>query len=329
MTHTIYIGFETGRDERRILEEVFKDGYSLVFWDAPPTPPVEALLVAYVSASAPAGGLPDTYELINRLASASSLRAIQTVSAGVDGFPFHLVPGTVTILSNAGAYAVPIAEHTFGMILALSKRLLQNHVMLERGVFDQRKPNTLLAGRALGILGYGGNGSAIAKLGKCLGMRVYALSRSGKRDAWVDDVYTLNELDTFLPACDVLVVTTPLNKESEGMIDRKRLGLMKKEAILVNIGRAEVIVKEDLYRHLLENPSFQAALDVWWNEPTRGRNFSEDLKFTSLPNVLGSPHNSGVVTGIFPQVLRTAALNLKAFLDGSEYKNVVNRADYE
>jgi phosphoglycerate dehydrogenase-like enzyme len=329
LNHTVYVGFETGSDERRVLEEVFGDGYSLQFWKSPPNQAVDALLVAYVSASAPVGDLSDTYKLIRELSSFSHLRAIQTVSAGVDGFPFSLVPESVVILSNAGAYARPIAEHTFGMILALSKRLLQNHVLLTQNVFDQRTPSTFLATRVLGILGYGGNGSAIARLGKCFGMRVCALSRSGRKDEWVDKAYTLRELNTFLAACDILVVTAPLNKESAGMINRERLNLMKRDAILVNIGRAEVIAKEDLFHHLLENPSFQAALDVWWNEPTRGRDFSDDLKFTHLPNVLASPHNSGVVVGIFPEVLRAAALNLKAFLEGKGYRNVVNRTDYE
>jgi len=264
-------------------------------------------------------------EWCNRL---PELRVIQTVSAGVDGLPFKAIPDAVTVLSNAGAYAEPMAEHAFSMILALAKNLMRNHELLKAGVFEQKTPTEELRGKVMGVLGYGGVGKAVAKLAKCFGVRVYALNRSGRGDEYVERIYTLDRLDDFLSECDILVVTAPLNNQSRNLLNASRLNLMKENAILVNLGRAAVISEPDLYAHLLKHSGFRAALDVWWKEPAGDAKFSPDYPFLDLPNFLGSPHNSGVVKDMFPRVALSAANNLRSFFDGSGYKNVVSRSDY-
>lgn len=327
----MYIAFPTTQDIRQVLVEELGDTGTLVYSEQSPDPPAdtEAMLVAYVSGSGRGDSRPTDQFLAEWASRLPSLRAIQTVSAGVDGLPFQKIPEKVVVLSNAGAYAEPIAEHVFAMILAIYKDLYTNHQLLRQGVFGQKKPTEELAGKVMGILGYGGIGRAVAKRAKCFGVTVYALNRRGAGDEYVDRAFNLGGLDEFLSSVDILVVTLPLTKRTANMLDAKKLSLMKEDALLVNVGRAGVIVEKDLYEHLIRHPRFRAALDVWWNEP-RGdeKAFKQNYPFLELPNVLGSPHNSGVVKNFFPRAVRSAARNLALFLKGKGYRNVVDREDY-
>ena len=99
------------------------------------------------------------------LAHLSSAGLIQLLSAGVDQVPFDQIPDGVPVASNAGAYAEPMSEH----VLALAKRLPQNHAALTRGVFDQQTPTRSIHGSLVGILGFGGIGQASARLFRMLG----------------------------------------------------------------------------------------------------------------------------------------------------------------
>ena len=93
-----------------------------------------------------------------------SLRFIQLLSAGADGTDFAAIPERVTLASNVGAYAEPIAEHVMAMTLALARRLPQRHATLARGEFDQADPLLTLNGAVCAILGFGGIGRATARL---------------------------------------------------------------------------------------------------------------------------------------------------------------------
>ncbi|MEM0271269.1 MAG: 2-hydroxyacid dehydrogenase [Thermoprotei archaeon] len=330
MASKVYVGFPTNAEVRNAIDEELAEICGLVYSSESPNPPedTEAMLVAYSSGSGGGDSRPTGTFLAEWSRRLPKLRVIQTVSAGVDGLPFDSIPENVVVLSNAGAYAEPIAEHVFAMILYFYKDLRTNHELLVHGVFNQKTPTEELAGKVLGILGYGGIGRAIAKRAKCFGVTVHALNRSGRTDVYVDKMFSPDSLKEFLSGVDILVLTLPLTKHTAHMIDRLALDAMKEDAMLVNVGRAGVIVEEDLYNHLVRHPHFRAALDVWWDEPKGDSTFQTRYPFLSLPNVLGSPHNSGVVKNFFPRAVRSAAKNLAAFLGGKVYSNVVDRRDY-
>ena len=263
------------------------------------------------------------------LAGARAVRFVQLLSAGADHVPFERIPDWVVVASNAGAYAEPMAEHVVAMASALAKRLAQKHAELARGVFRQRPYNLRIEGSVCGILGLGGIGKAAAHRFRDLGASIHAINTTGATEEPVDFVGTLAQLDAVLGASDILVVALPLTRQTRDLIGKRELGLMKPEAILVNVARAAIIDEGALYQHLREHPEFTVAIDVWWQEPFEHGDFRTDFPFFELPNFLGSPHNSAFVPGVELEGVRRAAENVLRYLEGQPIAGVVRRDDYQ
>ena len=258
----------------------------------------------------------------------SKLRLLQLLSAGADHVPFREFARSVIVASNVGAYSDPIAEHILAMALALAKNLFGEHLKLAQGEFSQAKLNTMLRGGVCGILGFGGIGKAAAHLMRCIGMRILAVNTSGRTEEPVDFIGTLRDLRQVLGASDVLVVSLPLTRATHGLIGRRELESMKPDAILINVARGDIINEKELYDHLVTHPDFRVGIDAWWSEPFGQGRFRTRYPFFMLPNVLGSPHNSGVVPGMNEQGTRLAAENIKRFLAGEAVRGEVRREDY-
>jgi phosphoglycerate dehydrogenase-like enzyme len=257
-----------------------------------------------------------------------SVGLIQLMSAGVDHVSFEQLPVHVPVAANGGGWAEPMAEHVLAMTLALAKRLPQNHAALAHGIFDQRTPNRELHGAVVAILGYGGIGRASAKLFRALGARIHAVTRSGRVDEPVERVAALDQLGEILSAADVLIISLPLTSETRGLIGQRELALMKPDAILVNVARADIVDEGALYGRLKGMPTFSAGLDVWWQEPGRRDAFVTRHPFFDLPNVIGSPHNSANTTESVAGAARHAAENVARYLRGQPVQHVVDRREY-
>jgi phosphoglycerate dehydrogenase-like enzyme len=262
------------------------------------------------------------------LAEASRLRFVQFLSAGVDAVDFSALPDGLILASNAGAYAGPMSEHVLAMTLSLAKRMPQRHAALAAGRFDKWVPSLILDGAICAILGFGGTGTAVARLMKAFGASVYAVSRSGRAGEGVDFGGTLADLDQVLAAADVLVISLPLTLTTRGLIGSRELALMKPTAILVNVARGAIVDQGALYEHLRTHPEFGAGIDTWWKEPTGDSPFLTDYPFLELPNVVGSPHNSSIVPGTMLSAARVAAENVRRYLRGEPVLGMVRRCDY-
>jgi phosphoglycerate dehydrogenase-like enzyme len=278
----------------------------------------EALLAWELPDEIPAGAL----------RQASRLRFVQLLSAGVDTVDFSALPDTLTVASNAGAYARAMSEHVLAMTLSLAKRLPQRHAALAAGRFDKWEPLLTLEGATCAILGLGGIGAATARLMTAFGARIYAVNRSGRTGEPVDFAGTLADLDRVLAAADVLVISLPLTLATRGLIGRRELALMKPTAIVVNVARGAIVDQGALYEHLRTHPQFGAGIDTWWDEPAGDAPFRTDYPFLELPNVIGSPHNSSIVAGSMLAAARVAAGNVRRYLRGETVTGVVRRADY-
>ena len=245
-----------------------------------------------------------------------SARLIQFMTAGIDFVKLDTLPAAIPVASNGGAYAEPMAEHALAMTLAAAKRLFIEHAALARGEFNQHTRNRTLSGKVCGILGFGGIGIATARLMRAMGMRIHAINRGGRSDEPTDWIGTVADLDSLLSAADVLIVSTPLTKATRNWIGARELALMKPDAILVNLARGEIVQQAPLFAHLQAHPAFFACIDAWWVEPVRHGGFRVDHPFLSLPNVIGSPHNSASVPGMTEAALRRAVANIRRALAG-------------
>lgn len=255
-------------------------------------------------------------------------RLLQLINAGVDHVPLAGLPPNVPVANNGGAYGEPMAEHVLAMALAAAKRLVVEHAALTRGEFNQFNRNRMLAGGVCGIFGFGGIGVATARLARGIGMEVHAINRRGRSDEPTEWIGTPDQLDTLLEVSDLLVICCPLTRATLNLIGAPQLARMKPDAILVNVARGEIINERALYEHLVAMPAFTACIDAWWVEPVRQGSFRMDQPFMTLPNVIGSPHNSAAaIPGTGPEGLRRAIANIRRALAGETPINLVPPED--
>jgi phosphoglycerate dehydrogenase-like enzyme len=252
------------------------------------------------------------------IALLKDVRLLQFINAGIDFVPLAELPPGVPVATNGGAYAEPMAEHALAMMLAAAKRLLVEHAALTQGEFNQFAQNRMLADGVCGILGFGGIGVAMARLARGIGMKVHAINRRGQSDEPIDWIGTPVQLDELLAASDVLVICTPLTPATLGVIGGLQLARMKDDAILVNLARGEIVDERALYERLVAFPKFTACIDAWWIEPVRHGTFRMDQPFMTLPNVIGSPHNSAAaIAGTGAVGLQRAIANIRRALAGA------------
>jgi glycerate dehydrogenase len=258
----------------------------------------------------------------------SRVKLIQLLSAGTDHVPFSQIPSGVEIAGNAGAYAEPMAEHVLAMILAIFKNLPDRHNKLVNGTFDHTHENRMLRGSACAILGFGGIGRATARLLQCFDVRILAINSSGRTDERTEFIGTLKDLEHVLRLADIILVSLPLTNTTRGLIGSRELSWMKNDATVINVARGEIVDEAALYEKLRLNASFNAAIDAWWAEPFRSGQFRTSYPFLTLPNVLGSPHNSALVPNSVIAGATYAAENVKRFLNHEPIVGLVQRSDY-
>jgi len=258
----------------------------------------------------------------------ANLRFVQLIFAGADNVPFDLIPENVPVACNQGAFAGPVAEHTLAMALALAKSLLPKHTLLSRGKFDQTGLNKTLKGGICGIIGLGGNGKAVAKLMRAVGLQVYGINHSGRTDITVDYIGSPGNIQKILEESNIIVLAVPLDRHTRNLIGPSELKLMKPDVILINVARGDIINQKALYEHMASHPEFRAGIDTWWSEPASHGAFKLEYPFFDLPNFIGSPHNADIVPDAMLTATRLALNNVKNFLQGHRVKGILNRKDY-
>jgi phosphoglycerate dehydrogenase-like enzyme len=263
-----------------------------------------------------------------------SLRLFQAGNAGVNNIRFELLGEHVIVCSNAGSYSDEVAEFAIGLMLASGKSIVKLDQQLKAGIYTRQKLDelgrqvTFFKGKTLGIVGYGGIGRSTARLAKSFGMNVMALGRHRIRDKKVRLLRGRSGLMRLLSESDVVVVAVPLTKATKGLIGSEELKAMRRDAMIVNVGRGEIVRKEDIYRHLVKNPGFRYATDVWWPDAEGLESLNPDLPFLELENFVGTPHASGPSAIISGNVVKGVVENLTRYFKGQSLKNVVNRSDY-
>jgi phosphoglycerate dehydrogenase-like enzyme len=268
-----------------------------------------------------------------RLSKMVRLRFIQSGMAGVNHIPFKHLGKRVMVSSNAGGFSSGVAEFALALTLAAAKRVVKLDLALRTGEFDPSQVVNLfrevmiMRGRTLGILGYGGIGRSVGTMGLALGMNVVAFSRHPSPGGGVPVSHGGEGLLRVLRKSDAVVIALPLSKLTVGLIGAPELAAMKREAILVNVARAEIVDEEALYEHLSRNERFTYATDVW--QIKRGKEtYASKFPLVKLPNFIGTPHVAGGSAAASGEPGRAAAENLLRYLKGEAPQNVVDPSEY-
>lgn len=177
-----------------------------------------------------------------------------------------------------------------------------------------------LAERTLGVVGLGSIGSAIARRAKSSGMTVVGSKRNvAEPVSGVDRLLPSNRLDELLEVSDFVVIAAPHVPETNGLIGREQLRLMRRTAFLVNIARGQVVVESDLVEALRAGSISGALLDVFEREP-----LPTDSPLWTMPNVIVTPHVAGYLSDYTSRALELFSDNLQRFLEKKPLRNVVD-----
>ena len=256
-------------------------------------------------------------------ALAPGTRWVHSRATGVDSLLFPALVSSGAVLTNGrGVFSLRLAEFVIAALLYFARdfpRLLRNQ---RRGLWEPFEPLDL-AGRTLGIVGYGDIGRTIAERARRLGMKVLALRRrpalSGA-DAWVDETLPPDQLVALMRRADDVVVATPLTAETRGLVGEAAIAALKPGAVLVNVGRGCVVDETALARALAQRRIRGAALDVFEIEPLPG-----ESPLWGLDNVLVSPHCADNIPGWREAAMRAFLANLDRFRRGERLLSLVDK----
>jgi phosphoglycerate dehydrogenase-like enzyme len=265
--------------------------------------------------------------------AAPRLKLVQVPGAGLDRIDrTALCPQTR--LANAYGHETGIAEYVIGTMLALTRSFAGLDGKLRRGDWESQWAVGVpapplwpeLAGRTLGILGYGHIGQALARRARAFDMEVCAIRRQSQ-DAPAERLAFLGgpeRLDELLQRADYLAITLSLSAATRNLIGERQVRLMKPSAFLINVARAEIVDEHALYRALAGKRIGGAALDVWWRYPTApGPVLPATCPFHELDNVLMTPHVSGWTQGMLDARSKLIAENIDRTARGEPPLNLI------
>lgn len=195
------------------------------------------------------------------------LRLIFCASAGLDRLaPFGWLPPTVTLLNNRGAHGARAGEYAAMALLLLGGRMPAMIAAQHAGRWEKHYASTL-RGQRVAVLGVGDLGSASARQARHFGMHITGIRTHAQPHPDFDRVVAVGDIDTVLLDCDFLVLAAPLTPATTNLLDRRRLGLLKPGAGVINIGRGALLDQEALCDLLDAGHLGGAVLDVFAQEP--------------------------------------------------------------
>jgi phosphoglycerate dehydrogenase-like enzyme len=255
------------------------------------------------------------------LAKAKRLRWVHSWAAGPDNdlIP-EMVASPVVLTSSVGNGAIPLAEHSIGLMIMLN-RDFPRWMRAQAAKKWDRYTHPELKGLTLGIIGLGNSGSDLALKAQAFHMRVVGLRRNPDRTVpGVDNMYRPDQLHEMLAESDFVVVTAPATAETQGMFDEAAFRAMKPSAYFIVISRGGIADDAALLKALREGWIAGAGLDAHSIEP-----LPSDSPFWDLPNVIITPHNAATTFGTAQRSVEIFVDNLKRFVAGEPLRNVVDK----
>ena len=260
-------------------------------------------------------------------AAGPGLRWVHSLGAGIEKLTAipELVESDTTIVTNTrGAHAPAIAEHTFAMLLCLTRRLYDTHdaqrahIWRPEGVAPKLR---VLDGQTMVIIGMGNIGREITRVALGFRMRVLGVDLyPGAVPEGVEAVWPLDRLDEALGRADVAVMTAPLTPETTNMLDARRIGLLRPEAYLLILSRGGITDEAALVAALKSGKLAGAATDVLAHEPP-----AHDDPLWDAPNLVLTPHFSGTGQLTAGHVWDITTENVRRFVRGDQLVNLCDK----
>jgi len=226
-------------------------------------------------------------------AAAPHLQLVCVAATGINNIDLDAAREHGVTVCNATGYGTPsVVQHTFALILALATRLPDYQAAVRAGEWSRSPffclldfPITELAGKTLGVIGYGTLGQGVASIARAFGMQVRVAARPGATRIPVDRV----AVEDLLEQADVLTLHCPLTDATRGLIGRAELERMKPDALLVNTARGGIVDEAALADALRAGAIGGAGMDVLTQEPPRDGN---PLLADDIPNLIVTPHSA-------------------------------------
>ena len=255
-------------------------------------------------------------------ALAKNLKYIGLFATGYNNIDVEYCKKHNIAVCNAGSYSTnAVAQHTFALILEYFNNTSNYNKYVHDGLWKRSKtfspfvyPLTELAGKTLGIVGFGNIGRAVAKIANAFEMRVLAYNRSKKKDEYAEFV----SFDKLLAESDIVSVHCPLNSDSENMFDKTAFKKMKKTALFVNTARGGVMSEDDLFYALTNGEIGGAAIDTLRVEP-----MEENCILMEAPNCIMTPHIAWAPVETRERLMNIVAENIREFLMGNKKNRIV------
>jgi phosphoglycerate dehydrogenase-like enzyme len=256
--------------------------------------------------------------------SFTNLEWLQLQSAGVGEY-VKILPQDIVLTNASGAYGLAISEYMVGVLLELFKKLhIYRDNQLEAKWSYEGQVKSIYNSTAL-ILGVGDIGSEFAKRVKALGAYTIGVKRrNSEKPDYLDELYTMEDLNELLPRADIVAMSLPGTKLTAKIINRETLKLMKKDAVIINVGRGSAIDTDALCDALEDGRLLGAALDVTDPEP-----LPRDHRLWKIKNAVITPHVSGgySLQETYERIVKICADNLEAYMNGRELINIVNKSE--
>ena len=250
-------------------------------------------------------------------AAPASLKMIANFGAGVNHIDLATAKAKGILVTNTpGVFTEDTADLTMALILNVPRRLGEGHRLMRSGEWTGWAPAGMLGhrvgGKTLGIVGFGRIGEAVAIRARAFGMNILYNKRH-RLPASVEeelDIVFEADLDRLIAKSDIITLHCPLTAETDRLMNRARIGMMKPDAYLINSSRGELVDEDALIEALTRGKIAGAGLDVYTHEP------AVDSRFLSIPNVVLLPHlGSATFEGREASGEKVIA-NIRIFADG-------------
>lgn len=247
---------------------------------------------------------------------------LHSFSAGVDKILTPEVARASVVLTNSsGIHATPIAEHIIALCLMFARGFVKSIPAQRKKEWGKEESLRELRDSRVLIVGLGAIGREAARLAQQFGARVDAISRSARgRPEYVERLESAEKLDALLQDADFVVITLPGTHETRHLFDARKFALMKRNAVLINIGRGSIVDESALIDALNAGTIGGAGLDVFETEP-----LPESSPLWSMEQVVVTPHHSGLSHRYMDRAIALLCENIRAYLASEKLPNEVDK----